>query len=61
MAARPCLRTRALFDKTPLGVLDLPNVATDVVLHFVVSTGSLVVLVIQLRRDRSAAPRAAPG
>ena len=51
----------ALFDKTLLGVLDLPNVATDVVLHFVVSTVSLVVLVIQLRRDRAAAPRAAPG
>jgi hypothetical protein len=46
----------ALFDKTPLGVLDLPNVATDVVLHFVVVSISLVVLVIQLRRDRAAAP-----
>ena len=40
----------ALFDKTPLGVLDLPNVATDVVLHLVVSTFSAVVLVTQLRR-----------
>jgi hypothetical protein len=43
----------ALFDSTPLGVLDLPHVATDVVLHFVVSAVSLVVLVIQLRRDRA--------
>jgi hypothetical protein len=49
----------ALFDKTPLGVLDLPNVATDVALHFVVATISAVVLVVQLRRDRAAAPRAA--
>jgi hypothetical protein len=48
----------ALFDKTPLGVLDLPNVSTDVVLHFVVSAVSLVVLVVQLRRNRGAAPRA---
>ena len=51
----------ALFDKTPLGVLDLPNVATDVVLHVVVSSISFVVLVIQLRRDRAAAPRPAAG
>ena len=49
----------ALFDETPLGILDLPNVATDVVLHLVVSSVSLVVLVIQLRRDRAARPRAA--
>ena len=42
----------ALFDTTPLGVLDLPNVAIDVVLHFVVSSVSLAVLVIQLRRDQ---------
>jgi hypothetical protein len=49
----------ALFDTTPLGVLDLPNVATDVVLHFLVAGVSLVVLVIQLRRDRTAAPRTA--
>jgi hypothetical protein len=45
----------ALFDKTPLGVLDLPHVSTDVVLHFVVSAVSLGVLVIQLRRDRGGA------
>ena len=43
----------ALFDKTPLGILDLPNVATDVVLHFVVAGISLTVLLIQLRRDRT--------
>jgi hypothetical protein len=49
----------ALFDTTPLGVLDLPNVATDVALHFVVAGVSLGVLVIQLRRDRAATPRAA--
>jgi hypothetical protein len=47
----------ALFDKTPLGVLDLPNVATDVVLHFIVAGVSAAVVVVQLRRDR-AAPRA---
>lgn len=47
----------ALFDKTPLGVLDLPNVATDVVLHFIVAGISVAVVVVQLRRDR-AAPRA---
>ncbi|HKP90016.1 MAG TPA: DUF4383 domain-containing protein [Thermoleophilaceae bacterium] len=46
-----------LFDKTPLGVLDLPNVATDVVLHFIVAGISAAVVVVQLRRDR-AAPRA---
>ena len=49
----------ALADTTPLGVLDLPNVATDVVLHFLVAGVSLVVFVIQLRRDRTARPRAA--
>jgi hypothetical protein len=49
----------ALFDKTPLGVLDLPNVATDVALHLVVSTVSAVVLLVQLRRDRRPAPRPA--
>jgi hypothetical protein len=51
----------ALFDKTPLGILDLPNVATDFVLHLVVAAVSFVVLLIQLRRDRAAAPRAAVG
>jgi uncharacterized protein DUF4383 len=51
----------ALFDKTPLGILDLPNVSTDVVLHFVVTAISLVVLAIQLRRDRTSAPRPAAG
>jgi hypothetical protein len=49
----------ALVDKTPLGVLDLPNVATDVALHFSVAAVSVVVLVVQLRRDRAARPRAA--
>jgi hypothetical protein len=43
----------ALFDKTPLGILDLPNVATDVAVHLVVAGVSLAVLVIQLRRDRA--------
>jgi hypothetical protein len=51
----------ALFDKTPLGILDLPNVATDVVLHFVVAAISLAVLLVQLLRDRPAARRAAVG
>jgi hypothetical protein len=51
----------ALFDKTPLGILDLPNAATDVALHFVVASVSLVVLLVQLRRDRAAAPRPAVG
>jgi Domain of unknown function (DUF4383) len=51
----------ALFDKTPLGVLDLPNVATDVLLHFAVAAISVVVLLVQLRRDRAPAPRPAAG
>jgi uncharacterized protein DUF4383 len=51
----------ALFDTKPLGVLDLPNVATDVALHFIVAAVSLAVLVVQLRRGRAAAPRAAAG
>ena len=46
--------TWALFDNTPLGILDLPNVATDVVLHLLVTSVSAVVLVLQLRRDREA-------
>jgi hypothetical protein len=41
----------SLFDKTPLGVLDLPNVATDVVLHIVVAAVSAAVLIIELRRS----------
>ena len=49
----------ALFDKTPLGVLDLLHVSTDVVLHFVVSAVSLAVLAVQLRRDRVAPRRVA--
>jgi hypothetical protein len=53
--------TWALFDETPLGILDLPNAATDVVLHLIVSTVSLVVLMLQLRRDRAASPRTATG
>jgi hypothetical protein len=51
----------ALFDKTPLGILDLPNVATDVALHVLVSAVSAAVLLIQLRRDRGPSPRAAVG
>ena len=51
----------ALFDKTPLGILDLPNVAVDVALHFVVAGVSAAVLVVQLRRDRAVAPLAAAG
>lgn len=51
----------ALFDTTPLGILDLPNVATDVVLHLVVTAVSAVVVVVQLRRDRAARPRALAG
>jgi hypothetical protein len=51
----------ALFDKTPLGVLDLPNVAVDVVVHFIVSGVSLAVLLVALRRGRAAEPRAAVG
>jgi len=43
----------ALFDKTPLGVLDLPNVGVDVVLHLTVAAISATVLVVQLRRDRA--------
>ena len=51
----------ALFDKTPLGILDLPNVAADVVLHVLVSAVSAAVLIIQLRRERGPAARPAVG
>ncbi len=51
----------ALFDKTPLGVLDLPNVAIDVALHFVIAAISIVVLLVQVRGDRAAAPHVAVG
>jgi len=44
----------ALFDSTPLGILDLPNVATDVVLHLLVTALSLVAFVVQIGRDRRA-------
>jgi hypothetical protein len=46
----------ALFDSTPLGILDLPNTATDIVLHFIVAGISLVVVLVQLRRDRAVVP-----
>jgi hypothetical protein len=49
----------ALFDKTPLGVLDLPNVGVDVVLHLTVVAVSVAVLVVQLRRDRATTRQAA--
>lgn len=61
MIANSTTAVWALFDKTPLGVLDLPNVAIDVALHFTVAAISAVVLAIQLRRDRGAAPRLAAG
>jgi uncharacterized membrane protein len=44
--------TWALFDRTPLGILDLPNVATDVALHLTLTAGSAALLLVQLRRDR---------
>jgi hypothetical protein len=47
----------ALFDSTPAGVFDLPNVATDVVLHFAVTAVSLIALFAQLARDRAVGPR----
>lgn len=49
----------ALFDTTPLGILDLPNVTTDVVVHLAVAAFSVVVLIVQLRRDRGTAPQPA--
>jgi hypothetical protein len=49
----------ALFDSTPLGVLDLPNVGVDVVLHLTVVAVSVAVLVVQLRRDRATTRQAA--
>ena len=52
-------RTRGLFDKTPLGILDRPNVATDVIVHLAVAAVSVAVLVVQLRRDRGTAPQPA--
>jgi hypothetical protein len=42
----------AMFDSTPLGVLDLPNVATDVVLHFAVTAVSGAAYFTQRSRDR---------
>jgi hypothetical protein len=51
----------ALFDKPPLGVLDLPNVAIDVVLHFVIAAISVVVLLVQVRGDRAPARQVAVG
>ncbi len=50
-----------LFDNTPLGILDLPNVAADVALHTVVAAISAAVFVVQLRRDRAVAARPATG
>ncbi|HUR13225.1 MAG TPA: DUF4383 domain-containing protein [Mycobacteriales bacterium] len=47
----------ALIDRTPLGLLYFPNVATDVVLHFAVAGVSLVTFFAQLARDRAAALR----
>ena len=49
----------AFFDNTPLGVLDLPNVGVDVVLHLTVVAVSVAVLVVQLRRDRATTRQAA--
>lgn len=46
----------ALFDSTPLGILDLPNVTTDVVLHLLVTAASLVAFVVQVSRDRARHP-----
>lgn len=51
----------AMFDNTPLGVLDLPNVATDVVLHFVVTAVSLILFFAQLAHDRAVGYRPADG
>jgi hypothetical protein len=44
----------ALFDSTPLGILDLPNVTTDVVLHLLLTAVSIVAVVAQISRDRRA-------
>lgn len=44
-------------DSTPLGVLDFPNVATDVALHLVVTAVSVVVVLAQTGRDRAARQR----
>jgi uncharacterized protein DUF4383 len=49
----------AMIDSTPLGILDFPNVATDVALHLVVTVVSLAGLFVQLARDRAAGPRPA--
>ena len=49
----------ALFDSTPLGVLDLPHVTTDVILHLVVAAVSLVAFLAQRatnRKNRRTAP-----
>ncbi len=49
----------ALFDGTPLGILDFPNVVTDLIFHLAIAAVSLVALFVQLRRDRAALRRLA--
>jgi hypothetical protein len=49
----------ALFDDTPLGVVDLPNVTTDVVLHLVVTAVSVFAFFAQVASDRAADHRPA--
>jgi hypothetical protein len=50
-----------LFDKTPLGLLDLPNVATDFVLHIAITAISVAIVGVELRRGRAEAPARAIG
>jgi hypothetical protein len=43
----------AVFDRTPLGVLYFPNVATDLALHLAIAAVSLIAVIAQLARDRA--------
>lgn len=49
----------AIADKTPAGVFDFPNAATDITLHFVTSAISAALLIAHLRRDRGPTPATA--
>ena len=46
----------ALADRTPLGLLDFPNVASDIVLHFAFAAALLMVALPELRARRTPTP-----
>lgn len=51
-AANATTATWALFDRSPLGVVYLPHVTTDVVLHLLVTAVSLLAFLAQVSHDR---------